>query len=260
MQNELTLSLIQYDIVWENPRVNLSKVEQFLKKVTDATDLIILPEMFSTGFSMNPLHVAEKMNGNTVNWMREKAHKMKASIAGSVIIVDDNKYYNRMLFATPDGLLHYYDKHHLFTHGGENEHYTAGKQRLIVNYLGWRICPLICYDLRFPVWSANRNDYDLLFYSANWPQKRHNVWEILPHARAIENQCYVAAVNRLGNDNQGTAHAGLSRIIDYNGKTLSQASLQHEEVITTTLAFDKLHEFRKKFDFISDADPFGVFI
>lgn len=259
MQNELTVSLIQFDIAWENTSVNLIKLDRFFKQVPQNADLIVLPEMFVSGFTMMPFHVAEPMNGTVVTWMREKAIALKKAITGSLVIKENNRFYNRLIFAHPDGELHYYDKHHLFTHSGEDEHYTAGTQRVVIDYLGWRICPLICYDLRFPVWSANRNDYDLLIYVANWPAKRHNVWEILPHARAIENQCYVAAVNRIGNDNQGYPHAGFSRLIDYNGKTLEQASQDKEEIITTTFSFEKLHEFRKKFDFISDADAFGIF-
>ncbi|MDR1055145.1 MAG: amidohydrolase [Prevotellaceae bacterium] len=260
MQSELTVSLIQYDIAWENANINLSKLEKFFEKIPENTDLIILPEMFTSGFTMAPFHVAETMHGNTVTWMREKAIALKKAITGSIIIKEGDKYYNRLIFATPNGMLHYYDKRHLFSHSGENEHYTAGKKRLIVDYLGWRICPLICYDLRFPVWSANRNDYDLLIYVANWPQKRHNVWEILPYARAIENQCYAAVVNRINDDNQGYPHSGFSRTIDYNGKIINVASTNHEEIITSTLSFEKLHEFRKKFDFIADADPFGIFL
>ena len=192
--------------------------------------------------------------------MKDKALMLNKAIIGSLIINENGKFYNRLVFAMPDGAIQYYDKRHLFTHSGEDEYYTRGKQRVIINYLGWRVCPLICYDLRFPVWSSNRNDYDLLIYVANWPQKRHNVWEILPHARAIENQSYVSVVNRIGKDNQGVVHAGYSRNIDYNGKIIDKASLDGEEIVTSTFAFDKLHEFRKKFDFISDADPFGVFI
>jgi predicted amidohydrolase len=260
MLDELTISLIQYDIAWENVHVNINKLNQLFEELPQNTNLIVLPEMFASGFTMEPFPVAETMHGIAVNWMREKAIEIKKAITGSLIIKEEERYYNRLVFALPDGLVHFYNKRHLFTHAGENEHYTAGKKRLVVNYLGWRICPLICYDLRFPVWSANRNDYDLLLYIANWPQKRHNVWEILPQARAIENQSYVAAVNRIGEDGQGASHNGFSRIIDYNGYIIEQASTDKEEIITSSLSFEKLHEFRKKFDFIADADPFGLFI
>ena len=260
MQDELTISLIQYDIIWENANVNLTKLERFFEKVPEKTDLIILPEMFPSGFTMMPFHVAETMQGNTLTWLRQKAHFMKKAITGSLIIKEGERYYNRLIFAEPDGIIHVYDKRHLFTHAGEDEHFTAGKKRLVIDYLGWRICPLICYDLRFPVWSRNKNDYDLLIYVANWPEKRHDVWEILPQARAIENQSYVAAVNRIGKDNQGANHAGSSRILDYRGKVMEQASKEYEEIITATLSFEQLHEFRKKFDFSADADAFGLFI
>jgi predicted amidohydrolase len=179
---------------------NLSKIDGLLSSLTQKVDLIVLPEMFSTGFTMKPERFAEKTNGKSITWLREKAKIIGSAFVASVMIEDDGKYYNRAFFVFPDGEYLCYDKRHLFSYGGEDKKFTAGKSRLVVEYLGWRICPLVCYDLRFPVWSRNNNDYDLLIYIASWPKVRQSVWSIMPVARAIENQCYVATVNRVGSD------------------------------------------------------------
>lgn len=259
MKSELSISLIQFSPVWEDVAANITKIEGILKEIPPHVDLVILPEMFSTGFSMSVEKFAEPMHGKTVTWMREMAIKGKKAITGSLIIEEEGLYYNRLLFVYPDGTYQSYDKRHLFRFGGEDKGYTGGRQRLIVNYLGWRICPLICYDLRFPVWSANRNDYDLLLYVANWPERRQLAWDILPLARAVENQSFVAALNRIGTDDNSTFYKGASKIISFKGEIIAASEQVQEEIITATLDFDHLHKFRLKYDFVRDADKFGIF-
>jgi predicted amidohydrolase len=258
MKTELNISLVQFNPLWEQPQTNILRLTDMLNGLPVSTDLVVLPEMFSTGFSMSYETLAESMNGNTVHWMRETAVARRIALAGSLMIKDGGNYYNRLIFAFPDGTYKYYDKRHLFRFGGEDKYCTAGKQRLIVEYHGWRICPLICYDLRFPVWAANRNDYDLLLYSANWPEARQRAWEVLSIARAIENQCFVGAVNRTGND--GVAfHSGGSKIVNFKGEILAESQYAQEEIISAVLDFDHLHKFRQKYDFGRDADKFGIF-
>lgn len=259
MKPELNISLVQFSPVWEDVAANLTKLEGIFKQIPPQIDLIVLPEMFSTGFSMSVEKYAEPMHGKTVTWMREMAIKLKKSITGSLIIEDDGRYFNRLLFVHPDGTHQGYDKRHLFRFGGEDKSFSAGRQRLIVNYHGWRICPLICYDLRFPVWSANRNDYDLLLYIANWPERRQLAWDILPLARAIENQSYVAALNRIGTDDNSTFYKGCSKIVNFKGEVMAASEQVQEEIVNASLDFDHLHKYRLKYDFVKDADKFGIF-
>ena len=258
MKSELNISLLQFSPEWEQVRSNIDRLTQMVDDVHDSTDLVILPEMFNTGFSMAPEKLAEHMNGYTVKWMREMAISKRIAITGSLIIEEDGNYFNRLVFALPDGTYKHYDKRHLFRYGGEHKVYTAGKHRLIAEFKGWRICPMICYDLRFPLWSINRNDYDLLIYVANWPDVRMRAWEILPLARAIENQCFVAAVNRTGDD--GTVfHSGASRVVNYKGEIIAESLKPEEETIFASLDFNLLHKFRQKYDFNSDGENFGIF-
>ena len=257
MKTELNISLIQFNPVWENPQANTEKLNEMFNDLPEDCDLVILPEMFTTGFSMSVNKSAESMHGAGVTWMCETAVTGKFAIIGSIMINDQGKFYNRSIFAYPDGTFKYYDKRHLFRFAGEDKYFTAGKQRMIADFLGWRICPLICYDLRFPVWSANGNNYDLLVYSSNWPEARRRAWEILPPARAVENQCFVAAVNATGYCND-TNYSGLSRIIDFKGNTIKTAGTE-TEIVSAKLDLDHLHKFRIKYDFTRDSDKYGIF-
>src|SRR6056297_1364249 len=216
--SNLHLTLVQEDLIWEEPDKNLQLFTKKLKELHAKTDLVVLPEMFTTGFSMSPEKCAEEWPGKTLNWMKEESAKGNFALCGSIMAKADAGYYNRFVWVDPDGNVEYYDKRHLFQMGGEHEIYQAGKDLLTINYKGWRIAPFICYDLRFPVWSRNRNNYDLAIYVANWPAVRHQVWEKLLLARAIENQCYVAGVNRVGTDGRELKYSGNSYMINPRGE------------------------------------------
>jgi predicted amidohydrolase len=207
-------ALIQTDLVWENPIENRNVLKQKINKIEDDIDLIILPEMFTTGFTMNPKPFAETMNGETVLWLKVLATDKNCAIMGSLIIIENNNFYNRLVFVFPDGKMEYYDKKNLFTPAKEDEFYTAGNEKRIVKYKGFRICLLVCYDLRFPVFCANDVNYDLLIFVANWPEIRINAWNILLKARAVENICYTIGVNRIGYDNNNIYHNGNSQVVD----------------------------------------------
>ncbi len=255
---KLTVSIIQANLVWEDVDANL---KAFTKKIQsiESTDLIVLPETFSTSFSMNSETLAEPMNGKTMSWMAEIAQKKNAVVAGSAILKENNQIFNRFIWMRPNGSFEKYDKRHLFRMGNEHNHFTAGKERLIVELKGWKICPQICYDLRFPVWSRNKKqEYDLLLYVANWPEVRTAAWEKLLYARAIENQCYVAAVNRIGVDGEGVNCIGNSMFIDPKGELIWKAADAKEESSTTEICLDELNDFRKKFPVGMDADDFEV--
>jgi predicted amidohydrolase len=207
---------------------------------------------------MNAAKLAEEMNGHTVSWMKKKAAEHRVALCGSLIIQENGNFYNRLLFAEPSGEIHSYDKRHLFTMGNENEFFSNGTERLIVNYKGWRIFPLICYDLRFPVWARNRNEYDLLFYSANWPKSRVLVWETLLKARAIENQCYTAGANRIGVDGNGIEYSGNSQVIDPKGIVMAESKDYTESIIEATLSRNDLLKFRAAFPVLDDGDDFHL--
>ena len=258
MSNTLSIATIQFDVKWEDKQSNFRYVEQQLLLIDKATQLVILPEMFSTGFSMNPSLLAESMEGETVKWMTELAEKFSVALMGSIIVSQNGNNFNRMIFAKPDGEIEFYDKRHLFRMGEENNHYTGGKQRKIFNFLGWRICPQICYDLRFPVWSRNRNDYDLLVYVASWPKARRNVWRTLATARAMENQSYVAIANRVGVDGMNLEYSGDSMIIDYKGDIIAEAVLGESSVVNAIIDKQQLIEFKDKFPTWMDADVFTL--
>jgi len=258
MSNTLSIATIQFDVKWEDKQSNFRYVEQQLLSIDKATQLVILPEMFSTGFSMNPSLLAESMEGETVKWMTELAEKFSVALMGSIIVSQNGNNFNRMIFAKPDGEIEFYDKRHLFRMGEENNHYTGGKQRKIFNFLGWRICPQICYDLRFPVWSRNRNDYDLLVYVASWPKARRNVWRTLATARAMENQSYVAIANRVGVDGMNLEYSGDSMIIDYKGDIIAEAVLGESSVVNAIIDKQQLIEFKDKFPTWMDADVFTL--
>lgn len=253
----LRISIVQTDISWESPRENLHSLEIQLAHLTNRTDVIVLPEMFSTGFSMAPERLAEPPKGPTFGWMLRQAVKLKSAITGSLIIQEDGRYYNRLIWVNPDGSHYAYDKRHLFTHVNEHQHYSRGTIPLVIPYLGWKIFPLICYDLRFPVWSRNTCEYDILLYVANWPNTRGHHWRSLLKARAIENQAYTIGVNRVGHDGNGVVYDGDSTVTDYNGRTILHLA-QTEQIGTTTLDWELLHAFRQKFDFLADRDTFSI--
>lgn len=255
----LKIAAIQADLVWEAPEKNRDYFEeQFQGLASQEADLVVLPEMFTTGFSMQTEKLAEPNNGITVKWMQANAKKYNFLLTGSLIIRENSNYYNRQIFAFPDGSLRHYDKRHLFRMGGEHKHYTSGKERVVINYKGWRIFPQICYDLRFPIWSRNRNDYDLLIYVANFPAPRRKVWQTLLAARAIENQCYVVGCNRIGTDDEGLHYTGDSQVISHKGEVIATAPENTPYVLIITLSLEELQYFREKFPVHLDADSFTI--
>lgn len=257
MHTDLQIAIIQTDLVWENAKENKEKLDVMLHEIENV-DLIILPEMFTTGFSMTPKPFAENMNGKTVSWMQQKARQFDAAVVGSIIIKEDNKHYNRMLFVHPDGTIEQYDKRHTFTLAGEHKEYSSGKAKNIITYKDWKICPLICYDLRFPVWSRNVEEYDLLIYAANWPKPRINVWKTLLKARAIENISYCIGVNRVGVDANGYEYNGNSIAIDFLGNEITEVAENTEKIIYTTLSKNELINTRAKLPFLEDKDTFTI--
>jgi len=264
-KNILSLSIIQPNLIWENPEGNFAQFEKTLDLIQN-TDLIVLPEMFSTGFSMQPERFGETMDGAGVKWMLSMAVKKNAVVTGSLIINDNNRFYNRLVWATPQGEISFYDKRHLFSLAGEDAHYSSGISRLVVQLKGWNICPLICYDLRFPVWSRNQNlqgqsadsAYDLLIYVANWPKTRSKAWNTLLEARAHENQAYVVGVNRVGKDGNQIDHAGHSCIISPKGERIADIEPDQEGVTTAILQLNDLRAFREKFGAWRDKDLFDI--
>lgn len=253
---DLKITIIQSDLAWEDKMRNMGIFSQLIN-AGESADVILLPEMFTTGFSMHAEKLAEKMNGPSVEWMFHTAQKKNSVIAGSLIIEEEGKYYNRFIWMRPDGNYDTYDKRHLFSLGDEHNHYTPGNKKIIVELNGWRICPLICYDLRYPVWARNRNDYDLLLYAANWPEKRIYAWKHLLIARAIENQAYVAGVNRIGTDGNNIYHSGNSLVLSAMGEILWESS-NERAVFTTTLSMQSLLDIRKRLPFMQDADEFEL--
>ncbi|MES2761762.1 MAG: amidohydrolase [Bacteroidota bacterium] len=258
--NAISITTIQTNLYWEDPDKNLTHFTEKLNLIKEPTDIIVLPEMFTTGFTMNPAVMAEAHEGNGLQWMIEKAKEKSCAVTGSISVKEENKFYNRLYWVMPDGTYKYYDKRHLFQMGNEHKHYTAGTQKLMVEYKGWKICPLICYDLRFPVWSRNRkeNSYDLLLYVANWPEARTYPWKQLLIARAIENQSYVVGVNRIGNDGNNVAHCGDSAIINPRGEVISKPNTSLDVIETVSLSATYLEEFRKLFPVMMDGDEFTV--
>ncbi len=252
----LQISTIQADLIWESPIDNLRKFSNKLDSIK-STDIVILPEMFTTGFSMASEKLAETMNGISVKWMKQKAKDLNALICGSLIISDKEKYFNRFLAVHPSGKIDSYDKKHLFRMGGEGNAYEAGNEKIVFEYKGWKIKPLICYDVRFPVWARNVKDYDLLIYIASFPKIRRNAWSTLLRARSIENQVYTIGVNRVGMDGNGLEYSGDSVILDFNGDYIYQKS-DVEDVFTTTIDLNAQKAYRLKFPFLSDRDSFKL--
>jgi omega-amidase len=285
----LTITTIQADLQWEDKTANLRRLEDKIDSIGTPTELVVLPEMFSTGFSMRPETLAERMEGPTVDWMRKTAARKKIILTGSIIIEEGGLYFNRLLWMLPNGQYGYYDKRHRFAYAGENDCYTAGQKRLIASVKGWKVQLLVCYDLRFPVWSRQNPaataaeapaktpqapdtssavpseapaktaplEYDLIIYVANWPERRSHAWKTLLQARAIENQAFVVGVNRVGNDGHKIYHSGDSMIVDPLGEILYQGAAK-EEVFTITLQKEQLEAIRNRFPFWKDADHFNI--
>ena len=256
MSDHLHITLIQPDIVWEDKKANLERYEATLSSITGPKQVVVLPEMFSTGFSMAPERLAEPMDGPTARWMADMAVKHRMILTGSLIIEEGGKYYNRMLWVQPDGLIGVYDKRHLFAYAGEDQHYTRGERRTIARVNGWRINLQVCYDLRFPVWARNlEEEYDVLLYVANWPEQRSLAWKTLLQARAIENQCYVVGVNRVGTDAKNNNYSGDSSVFGPLGETIWQ---QTNGVACHTVMLEKeaLEKVRTNLPFLNDADKF----
>lgn len=255
----LTISLIQTALHWEDKDANLQMFDNKIANIKERTELVILPEMFSTGFSMQPEELAEGMDGNTVLWMKHTAARRNIILAGSVIIEEDGHFFNRFLWVLPNGQTGHYDKRHLFAYAREEEHYTAGNKKLIAQVNGWKVCPIVCYDLRFPVWIRQDPDsnkqYDLLICVADWPESRSLAWNALLQARAIENQCYVAGVNCIGVDGNGITYSGDSCIIDPMGNIIAKEN-KTETIITHTIGKEVVSETRNRFPFLNDADNF----
>jgi predicted amidohydrolase len=257
---DLRISILQAPLQWERKKENLHYFEKKIASLASTTDAIVLPEMFSTGFSMNSALLAEKMDGPTLDWMRNLAAHTHCVIAGSLIIEDNKKFYNRFVWMPPNGKESYYNKRHLFRMAGENQHYKEGSEKTIVEYMGWKFCLQICYDLRFPVWSRRtiQDDYDVLLYVANWPERRGHAWKSLLIARAIENQSYVVGVNRIGIDGNNIPYLGESTVIDYSGESLTQPNPNKEICDTIVLKKQELVTFRKSFPAELDADSFSI--
>lgn len=257
MSSHLRVTLVQTELAWQDPAANRRGLAGHFRGLAGHTDLVVLPEMFSTGFSMEAEQLAEDMGGPTIGWLREEAASLGCVITGSLIVRDAGRCFNRLVWARPDGSLEYYDKRHLFRLANEQQHYAAGTRRLVTEIKGWRVCPLICYDLRFPVWSRSRGDYDLLIYVANWPQRRAHAWVTLLKARAIENLSYVVGVNRVGRDGNGTSYAGDSVALDFLGQSLSSEG-GGDRVETVVLDLESLQAYRSSFPAMLDADPYEI--
>lgn len=254
---DLKITGVQSNLKWQDKDHNLKHLRELLDQQSPETDVIVLPEMFSTAFSMDSASLAEPMDGPGVTWMQQLAYSYDCAICGSLIIKEDGQYYNRFIWVEPSGVLHTYDKHHLFSLLEEDHHYTAGKSHTIFEYKGWRIQPFICYDLRFPAWCRNVHEADLQIFVANWPERRSGHWSLLLQARAIENQCYVAGVNRIGLDKNEVNHTGDSAIYNAYGETLVSYRSE-EKVFTVSLSAEHLQKCREKFPFLKDRDHIRI--
>jgi omega-amidase len=251
----MKIALIQSSLFWENPKANRNHLEVKINAISDKVDLIVLPEMFSTGFTMNPEAVFETMDGETILWMQSLAKAKNLAITGSIIIKENNNFYNRLVFVFPLGEIQFYDKRHLFTLAGEEKVYTSGKEKLIIDYLGWKICPLVCYDLRFPVFARNTENYDLLICVANWPKVRIKAWDILLKARAVENICYTIGLNRIGLDDNNFEYNGHSQVVDFLGNSILEPQ-EREGVYIVQLQKEIQAKTRTKLGFLNDKDSF----
>lgn len=256
----MRVALLQTSIIWNDPEQNMLHIDEVVNSSTPDFDLLLLPEMFTTGFAVDP-STAQADQGTALQWMLSLAARLDAAVAGSLMVNEDGHFYNRLYFVLPDGIVHAYDKRHLFAYGGEDRHYVPGTDRVIVNFRGIRFMLQVCYDLRFPVWSryAEGCEYDALIYVANWPDSRREVWDTLTKARAIENQCYVLAVNRVGTDTV-CEYSGGSRVISPYGKVVDEARNGEEQLLFAELDVERLAAFRQKFPVLQDRDPYTLYI
>jgi omega-amidase len=261
--SSLSITTIQTNLFWEDKEANLRQLAEKIYAIEERTEIVVLPEMFSTGFTMQPQLFAETMEGESIEWMQRIAADKRIVLTGSLIIKEEDRYYNRLIWMLPNGQYGYYDKRHLFAYAGEDQHYAAGNKRLIASVKGWKINLQVCYDLRFPVWARQHigeqavPEYDVLIYVANWPERRSHAWKTLLCARAIENQCYVVGVNRVGTDGKNINHSGNSLIIDPLGEVLYHKA-DEEDVFTIHLEKERLDEVRAKFPFWKDGDDFKI--
>ncbi len=262
--SSLTITTIQTNLIWEDKTANLQQLEEKINSIEERTEIVVLPEMFSTGFTMQPQLFAEADNGETIEWMKRIAADKRIILTGSIIIKEEDKFYNRLIWMLPNGEYGFYNKRHLFGYAGEDQHYAAGNKRLIASVKGWKINLQVCYDLRFPVWArqnllqtTSTPEYDVLIYVANWPERRSHAWKTLLCARAIENQCYVVGVNRVGIDGNKINHSGNSLVIDPLGEVLYHKA-DEEDIFTITLERERLEEVRTKFPFWKDGDSFNI--
>ena len=252
----LNVALVQTTLAWENPKANRTHIEDKVSSIT--ADLIVLPEMFSSGFTMNASEVAETMNGETITWLKALSKTKNAAIVGSLVIKENENYYNRLVFVEPNGTLTTYDKRHTFTLAGEHKVYTAGTKKIIIDYKGFKICPLVCYDLRFPVWARNSEDYDVLIYVANWPKVRIAAWDALLKARAIENMSYCIGVNRVGLDGNNYEYSGNSAAYDTLGNRMDSIPESTETTEVITLEKSHITKYRERLGFLKDRDTFSL--
>ncbi len=258
MSETLKVSLVQLELVWGNVDENLKRISKILSPMKNQTDLIVLPEMFSSGFMMEKKNLISPKSTMTLDWMKNQAKELNVALLGSIIVEEDGKYFNRLYCVDSEKVICSYNKRHLFRMGEEHKHFSNGNEQIVFNLGKWRIRPLVCYDLRFPVWSRNRNNYDVLLYVANWPEARREVWNTLLKARAIENQSFVLGVNRVGTDGLGLSYSGDSSVFDAKGKLIGKCTDYEEEIITLQLKLDELNDFRKKFPVHFDADSFQI--
>ncbi|MGG6229851.1 amidohydrolase [Tenacibaculum sp. SDUM215027] len=254
--NTLQVALIQSDLVWENPPANRKQFEKKINSLSNNIDLVVLPEMFTTGFTMDASAVAETMEGETVQWLQNLAQKKSVAITGSIVVNENDNFYNRLLFVHPSGKIDFYDKKHTFTLAGEHEIFSAGTERTMVDYKGWKICPLICYDLRFPIWARNTEDYDLLLYVASWPKPRIEAWDSLLKARAIENMSYTIGVNRVGVDANNYEYTGNTVCYDTLGNCLAKNNKRTEDILIVELNKEAQIKIRNRFRFLDDRNEF----
>ena len=253
----MKIALFQTNLVWESPTSNRTFIEEYFMSEDEKFDIFILPEMFTTGFTMKPEDVFETIDGETISWMKSLALKKDCAICGSLVIQENNRYYNRFIFVHPNGKIDFYNKRHLFSLAGEHEKYRKGTSKIIIEYKGWKICPQVCYDLRFPAYSRNQENYDLLLYVANWPKPRTNAWDILLKARAVENMCYTIGVNRIGFDENNHEYIGHSQVIDELGNQILDAE-ENLGVFIIELDKNKMLQTRNKLNFLSDKDDFEI--
>jgi predicted amidohydrolase len=259
MKDTLKIALVQTPLIWEDPQANRNLLEEKIQEISKA-DIVVLPEMFTSGFTMNPQQVAESMQGETINWLLKLSEELQMAICGSLVIEEDENYYNRLVFVEPTGQITHYDKRHTFTLAGEDKVYQRGAEKVIIHYEGWNICPLICYDLRFPVWARNTENYDVLLYVANWPKPRVNAWDALLKARAIENMSYCVGVNRVGTDANELEYSGHSATYESLGNTIVDFVDAEEAIKVVELYKNHLSETRNKLRFLNDKDDFNLII